>query len=112
MAWLAPSATAFASLSSELEVMITSAPRALANCSPKIETPPVPWHTTTSPARTEPDSASAFQAVSAAHGRVAASSKLRYSGNSKIGRASCRERVYINEEGETSEHKEKQKEAD
>src|SRR5258705_5303119 len=58
-------------------VAITRAPRSLASCSAKSETPPEPCVRTVSPARTP---RSADQAVTAAHGSEAASSKLRFSG--------------------------------
>jgi len=53
--------------------MITRAPIALANCSAKIETPPVPSSSTVSPALSPPFTTNARQAVSAAVGKLAAS---------------------------------------
>ena len=56
------------------------APASLANWMAKMETPPVPWVSTVSPGLIPPPTTSACQAVSAAQGKVAASSKLRCSG--------------------------------
>src|SRR6266481_7905617 len=54
---------------------ITRASKTRANCSAKTETPPEPCVKTVSPAVTRRWLVSATQAVTAAHGRVAASSK-------------------------------------
>ena len=61
-------------VASLLEEMMQRAPCILANCRANSETPPVPCSATTSPAFTCPRHTSAFQAVTAAHGSVAASS--------------------------------------
>ena len=55
-------------------VAITVAPPASASCRAKRETPPVPWTRTVEPGtrRWEGEEYSAFQAVTAAQGRVAA----------------------------------------
>ncbi len=53
---------------------MTVAPASFANWSAKRETPPVPWRRTVSPGLMPPLSTSAFQAVTAAQGKVAASS--------------------------------------
>ena len=75
----APSCLARSSFSSLLEVMSTRAPASRANCSANSDTPPVPSVSTVSPAF-NPASMRAFQAVTAAQGSVAASSKERWSG--------------------------------
>src|SRR4051794_38131858 len=80
MVWSAPRAFARCSLSSLDEVTITAAPASFANCSAKIDTPPVPCTKTVSPGRMRASSKSARQAVSAAQGNVAASSKVRLEG--------------------------------
>ena len=54
MVCVAPSFLQNSSFSSEDDVRITLAPIAIANCKAKIETPPVPWTTTTSPALRPP----------------------------------------------------------
>ena len=59
---------------------MTVAPCIFAICRAKSETPPVPCTRTVWPARRWPCSTSAFHAVSAAQGSVAASSKLRCAG--------------------------------
>ena len=69
------------SFSSLDEVMIALAPAARASCRPKTDTPPVPSSSAVSPARRAVASKRPCQAVSAAQGRVAASSKERCSGN-------------------------------
>ena len=56
---------------------MTRAPIILANCSAKIETPPVPITSTESPDWSLPSVTSAFHEVTAAHGSVAASSYVR-----------------------------------
>jgi hypothetical protein len=76
----APSASARSSFASLLEVMITRAPISFANWSAKSDTPPVPCVSTTSPGLTAPLTARAFQAVTAAQGKVAACSSVRCSG--------------------------------
>src|SRR5260370_6144529 len=63
-------------------VAITRAPKTRANCSAKTETPPEPWIRTVSPGVTRRWPVSATQAVTAAQGRVAASSKDRWLGRS------------------------------
>ena len=55
------------------EVMMACAPAALANCSAKIETPPVPSSSTVWPGLRSPTSNRLFHAVTAAQGSVAAS---------------------------------------
>src|ERR1700687_1672434 len=70
-------------------VAITRAPRSLASCSANNDTPPEPCVSTVSPARTP---ASADQAVTAAHGSVAASSKVRPGGANES--ASARPTLY------------------
>ncbi|MND08574.1 hypothetical protein D3C83_312950 [compost metagenome] len=55
---------------------ITVAPIALANCRAKMETPPVPWTSTVSPAFSPPLGTSARQAVTPAQVSVAASAWL------------------------------------
>ena len=52
---------------------ITVAPAALASCTAKIDTPPVPWVRTTSPGLIRASTMRARQAVRAAQGKVAAS---------------------------------------
>ena len=64
------------SFSSDEEVEMTRAPAALANCSAKTETPPVPCVSTQSPGLIFASTISARQAVSAAQGSVAASSNV------------------------------------
>ncbi|KYF80838.1 hypothetical protein BE11_18035 [Sorangium cellulosum] len=64
-----------------LDVTITRAPSACASCSAKMDTPPVPCTSTDCPACSFPCGTSAFQAVTAAHGSVAPSSKLMCSGS-------------------------------
>ena len=71
---LAPSLRIRPSFASLDDVTIVLAPIALQNCCAKTETPPVPSKTTVSPAITGLGSVKACQAVSAAQGRVAASS--------------------------------------
>src|ERR1700691_3231095 len=57
------------------DVLITRAPPALVNCKAAMETPPVPRQSTVSPGFTGlPETIRAFQAVTAAQGRVAACS--------------------------------------
>jgi hypothetical protein len=53
---------------------MTRAPHILANWRANKETPPVPWVRITSPGLTAPTLTTAPQAVSAAQGKVAASS--------------------------------------
>ena len=65
-------------------------PAALANCRPQIETPPVPSSSAVWPARARPATNSAFQAVTAAHGRVAACSSDSASG---IATSECSEKT-------------------
>ncbi len=65
----APSSFARASLASLDEVAITRAPNILANCSAKIDTPPVPCTSTVSPAMRRPCSTSACHAVTPAQGK-------------------------------------------
>ncbi len=78
MAASAPIAFSRSILASEDEVAITLAPTERANCRAKIETPPVPSTSTLWPAFSgRPATKRAFQAVRAAQGRQAASSKLR-----------------------------------
>ena len=77
---LAPSARLRASFSSLLEVRKTVAPCILAKASAKTETPPVPRIAIVSPALMRAASTTASHAVSAAQGKVAASSKLRCAG--------------------------------
>jgi hypothetical protein len=86
----APSDRALASFSLLLEVTMTRAPIILANWSAKIDTPPVPWTSTVSPAFTPPRVTRAFHAVSAAQGNVAASSSVRWEG---VRITPCRSRV-------------------
>ena len=77
----APSASAFASLSSLDDVAMTRAPAAFANCRASIETPPVPSTSTVSPARVgRPACISACHAVTPAQGRHAACSNDKPSG--------------------------------
>ena len=57
------------------------APSACASCSPRIDTPPVPWSSTKSPGCVRPRVTSAFHTVTPAQGRVAASSYDRYFGS-------------------------------
>src|ERR1700730_13482719 len=59
---------------------MTRAPQTRANCNAKTETPPEPWVRTVSPAVTRRWPVSATQAVTAAQGKVAASSKDRWLG--------------------------------
>ncbi len=73
-------ALARSSFSSDDEVTMTRAPASLANCSAKIETPPVPCTSTVSPAVSLPSTISPRQAVTAAQGSVAASSALQPAG--------------------------------
>ena len=70
----APSWRARASFSSLLEVAMTRAPCSLAIWMAKTDTPPVPSVRMVSPALIRPTCTSAFHAVTAAHGSVAASS--------------------------------------
>src|SRR5258708_36263041 len=56
-------------------VAIIRAPKTWANCGAKTETPPEPWVRTVSPAVIRRWPVRATQAVTAAHGKVAASSK-------------------------------------
>src|SRR5215467_7556971 len=70
---------AFSSFLSLLDVMITCAPASFANCRAKIETPPVPCASTLMPGL-KTQLVNAFQAVTAAHGSVAASSYDRCEG--------------------------------
>jgi hypothetical protein len=58
-------------------VAITRAPNAFANCSANSDTPPEPSVSTVSPERRPRPPVSAFQAVTAAHGKHAASSNER-----------------------------------
>ena len=59
---------------------MTAAPASFANCSAKMDTPPVPCTSTVSPGRMWASSKRARHAVSAAHGSVAASSNVRLEG--------------------------------
>ncbi len=87
----APSALARSIFSSLEDVTITRAPAARANCMASMDTPPVPWHSTVSPAFTRfPITMSAFQAVTPAQGSVAASSNERFAGSATTP-SSCRE---------------------
>jgi hypothetical protein len=69
-----PSTLSRSAFSAVEVVAITLAPKSWANCSAKTETPPEPCVKTESPAVTRRCPVSATQAVTAAHGRVAASS--------------------------------------
>src|ERR1700730_10620364 len=82
MASEAPSALSRSAFSAVEVVAITRAPKTRANCSAKTETPPEPWIRTVSPAVTRRWPVSATQAVTAAQGGVAASSKDRWLGRS------------------------------
>src|SRR5205823_10346882 len=78
----APSARARSSFASLDEVTITCAPAASANCSAKIDTPPVPSVSTVCPGSTgAPAHINAFHAVTPAHGRHADSSNDNASGS-------------------------------
>src|ERR1700694_3507177 len=68
------------SFSSLLDVAITRAPVSLANCRANNDTPPLPSVTTVSPGFRRPSEIRACQAVTAAQGKVAASSNERCSG--------------------------------
>ena len=81
MTWSAPIATARSRLAALDEVTITRAPAARASWSPKIDTPPVPWTSTVSPARSCAASNSAWYAVTPAHGKLAAASNDRRDGS-------------------------------
>src|SRR6266446_7195235 len=76
----APSALSLSAFSAVEVVAITRAPKTRANCRAKTETPPEPCVKTVSPAVTRRCPVSATQAVTAAHGNVAASSKERWLG--------------------------------
>ena len=78
--WMAPSFRACSSFSSEDDVAMTFAPDAAASWRPKIDTPPVPCTSTQSPPFSGVGPFRALYAVSAAHGRVDASSYVRWSG--------------------------------
>ncbi len=80
MRWSAPSWRARSSLSSDDEARITVAPLALANCSAKMLTPPVPSSTTTEPGRVDAGR-TAFHAVVAAIGSAAPCTKSRCGGS-------------------------------
>jgi len=73
----APSVSSFSALLALDVVAITRAPNILANCTAKIETPPVHCVNTVQPARIGAPSVSADHAVRAAHGSVEASSNER-----------------------------------
>jgi hypothetical protein len=77
----APRARPRAIFSSLDDVTMTRAAAAVANCSANVETPPVPSTSTVSPAVSgRPACIRACHAVTAAHGRHAASSYDRPSG--------------------------------
>src|ERR1700737_5494408 len=66
-----------ASFSSDDDVAITVAPAALANWTAKVDPPPVPWVSTTSPGLIRASTINARHAVRAAQGKVAAWAKLQ-----------------------------------
>jgi hypothetical protein len=67
--------------SSDDEITVTCAPSIFAKATANSATPPQPCTSTRSPGRVFEVVTSALQAVSAAHGKVAASMSLRWAGS-------------------------------